>query len=216
MTATGIVEAAAGLIIVLGVALVMTRSIGRSIVLVAAQSSLAGLAAIAVGTSLGQWHIVLGGGLAIAFKGLVAPVILRSMLRSTSVAVERRPYLGPRLSLIAAIGIVFVAALVTSDIGPTAAPGVSRALPAAIAQVLTGLLLVMTRRKVLSLLLGLLVFENGIALTAFALTYGMPFVVELGIAFDLLVAVAVGWVYLRRMVEVFGSASTDSLRTLRG
>jgi hydrogenase-4 component E len=216
MTAAGIVEGAAGLIIALGFVLILTRSIGRSILLVALQSALAGVAAIAVGVSLGQPQIVIGGALAIAFKGLVAPVILRSILRSTSIAVERRPYLGPRLSLVAAVGIVFLAAAATSDIGPSAAPGAARALPAAIAQVLTGLLLVMTRRKVLSLLVGLLVFENGIALTAFALTYGMPLVVELGIAFDLLVAVTVGWVYARRMVTVFGNASTDSLRNLRG
>jgi hydrogenase-4 component E len=216
MTAAGIVEDAAGLIIALGVALALTRSIGRSILMVAAQSILAGIAAIAVGVSLGQPHIVVGGMLAIAFKGLVAPIILRAMLRSTSIAVERQPYLGTRLSLVAAVGIVFLAAAATSDIGPTAAPGAARALPAAIAQVLTGLLLVMTRRKVLSLLVGLMVFENGIALTAFALTYGMPLVVELGIAFDLLVAVAVGWVYTRRMVAVLGTASTDSLRNLRG
>ncbi|MES2210520.1 MAG: hypothetical protein V4515_10105 [Chloroflexota bacterium] len=216
MTAAGIVGTVAGLIIVLGVALVLTRSIGRSILLVAAQSILAGIAAIAVGISLGQWPIVLGGVLAIVFKGLVAPVFLRSMLGSTTVAVERHPYIGTRLSLVAAIAIVFVAASATSDIGVSGAPGVARVLPAAIAQVLTGLLLVMTRRKVMSLLVGILVFENGIALTAFALTYGMPLVVELGIAFDLLVAVAVGWVYTRQMVAVLGTASTDSLRSLRG
>lgn len=216
MTAAGTVGMAAGLIIALGVALVLTRSIGRSILLVAAQSILAGLAAIAVGISLGQWPIVVGGVLAIAFKGVVAPILLRSMLGSTTVAVERHPYIGMRLSLVAAIAIVFIAATTTADIGLSSTHGMARALPAAIAQVLTGLLLVMTRRKVMSLLVGILVFENGIALTAFAMTYGMPLVVELGIAFDLLVAVAVGWVYTRQMVEVLGTASTDSLRTLRG
>ena len=216
MTAVGIVGTAAGLIIALGIALAMTRSIGRSILLVAAESILAGIAAITVGVSLGQWPIVVGGALAIVFKGLVAPVFLRSMLGSTVVAVERHPYIGPRLSLVAAIAIIFVAAAATSDIGVSSAPGVAQVLPAAIAQVLTGLLLVMTRRKVMSLLVGILVFENGIALTAFALTYGMPLVVELGIAFDLLVVVAVGWVYTRQMVEVLGTASTDALRSLRG
>jgi len=216
MTAAGVVAGAAGLIIALGFVLILTRSIGRSILLVAVQSALAGIAAIAVGISLGQPLLAIGGGLAIVFKGVVAPVILRQILRSTSIVVERRPYLGLRLSVVAAVGIVFLAAAATSDIGPVGAPGAAQALPAAIAQVLTGLLLVMTRRKVLSLLVGLLVFENGIALTAFALTYGMPLVVELGIAFDLLVAVTVGWVYARRMVAVFGNASTDSLRNLRG
>ena len=74
----------------------------------------------------------------------------------------------------------------------------------------------MTRRKALSLVVGLLVFENGIALTAFSLTYGMPLVVELGVLFDLLIAVVVAWVYARRMLDVLGSTSTDQLRSLRG
>ena len=99
---------------------------------------------------------------------------------------------------------------------PGAGVSVSRALPAAISQVLTGLLLVMTRRKALSLVVGLLVFENGIALTAFSLTYGMPLVVELGVLFDVLIAVIVAWVYARRMLDVLGSTSTDRLRNLRG
>jgi hydrogenase-4 component E len=91
-----------------------------------------------------------------------------------------------------------------------------RALPAAISLVLMGLLIVMTRRKALSLVVGLLVFENGIALAAFSLTYAMPFVVELGVLFDALLAVVVAWVYARRMLDVFGSLSTDELRSLRG
>jgi len=74
----------------------------------------------------------------------------------------------------------------------------------------------MSRRKALSLLIGLLVFENGLSLAAFALTYGMPLVVELGILFDLLIVIVVGWVYARRMLRVFGSLSTDELRSLRG
>ena len=68
----------------------------------------------------------------------------------------------------------------------------------------------------ISLVVGLFVFENGIALTAFSLTYGMPLVGELGVLCDLLIAVVVAWVYARRMIDVLGSTSTDHLRNLRG
>jgi hydrogenase-4 component E len=44
----------------------------------------------------------------------------------------------------------------------------------------------------------------------------MPLVVELGILFDVLIAVVVAWIYARRMLDVFGSTSTDELRSLRG
>ena len=214
--AAEVVDACAAVIVVLGVLLVATRSIGRSIWMVALQSAFVGLAALAVGLATGAGHLAFGGLLAIGAKGIVVPLVLGSILRRSSVRRERHMLLGPRTLLVAAVVIVFASAAAADGVTSGASVATSRVLPAAISQVLMGLLIVMTRRKALSLVVGLLVFENGIALTAFALTYGMPLVVELGIAFDLLVAVAVGWVYVRRMVEVFGGASTDSLRNLRG
>lgn len=216
MTTTTLIDLCAAGIVGLSVLLAVTRSIGRSIWLVAAQSALGALVAIGVGISLGLGHLVLAGGLAFGAKVIVYPLVLRAMLRASSVSIERHPYVGPRLSLLAAIAIVFAASIATADLDLPASLGGARALPAAIAAMLTGLFLMMSRRKVLSLLIGLLVFENGLSIAAFALTYGMPLVVELGILFDLLIVVVVGWVYARRMLHVFGSLSTDELRSLRG
>lgn len=215
-TAAAIVDACAAAIVVLGVSLAATRSIGRSIWLVALQSALGGVAALGVGLATGAGHVAAGGLLAIAVKGIVVPLVLGSILRRSAVRNERRPLLGPRASLVAAVAIVFVSSAAADGVTLGASVAASRALPVAIAEVLTGLLLVMTRRKALSLVVGLLVFENGIALTAFSLTYGMPLVIELGVLFDLLIAVVVAWVYARRMLDVFGSLSTDRLRSLRG
>ena len=215
-TAGEIVDACAAAIVVLGVGLAATRSIGRSIWLVAIQSVLVGVAALTVGLATGAGHLLIGGMLAIGVKGLVVPLILGSILRRSAVRRERHPILGPRASLIAAVAIVFVATAAANGASLGASVAASRALPAAIAGVLTGLFIVMTRRKALSLVVGLLVFENGVALTAFSLTYGMPLVVELGILFDLLIAVVVVWIYARRMLDVVGSTSTDQMRSLRG
>ncbi len=214
--AAEVVDTCAAATILLGVLIVATRSIGRTIWMVALQSALVGLAAVAVGLGTGVGQLAMGGLLAIAVKTIVVPLVLGSILRRSSVRQERHPLLGPRLALVAAVAIVFAATLAADGVTPGAGMAASRALPAAISQVLTGLLVVMTRRKALSLVVGLLVFENGIALAAFAFTYGMPLVVELGILFDLLIAVVVAWVYARRMLDVFGSLSTDELRSLRG
>lgn len=215
-TAASVIDVCAAAIVVLGVGLAATRSIGRSIWLVALQSVLAGIAAVGVGLATGVGAVVTGGILAIVVKGFVVPLVLGSILRRSSVRRERHPILGPRASLVVAVAIVFTAAAAADGVRIGTSVAASRALPAAIAQVLTGLFIVMTRRKALSLIVGLLVFENGIALTAFALTYGMPFVVELGILFDALIAVIVTWVYARRMLDVLGTTSTDRLRNLRG
>lgn len=215
-TAAELVDACAAVIVVIGVGLAATRSIGRAIWLVAIQSALTGIAAFAVGLATGSGHLVIGGMLAIGAKGVVVPFVLGSILRRSPVRRERHPLLGPRASLVAAVAIVFAASAAAEGAFVGATVAASRGLPAAIATVLTGLLIIMTRRKALSLVVGLLVFENGIALTAFSLTYGMPLVVELGVLFDLLIAVVVAWVYARRMLDVLGSTSTDQLRSLRG
>lgn len=216
MTVTTVIDLCAAAIVGLGVLLAVTRSMSRSIWLVAAQSALGASAAIAVGLAFGLGHLVVAGGLAMGAKVVVYPLVLRAMLRAAPVAVERHPYVGPRASLAIALVIILAAGSATADVTMPAALGSERVLPAAIASMLTGLFLMMSRRKALSLLIGLLVFENGLALAAFALTYGMPLVVELGILFDLLIVVVVGWVYSRRMLRVFGSLSTDNLRNLRG
>ena len=214
--AARLIDACAAGIVVMGILIAGTRSIGRSIWLVAGESLLIGVVGVGVGVATGAPHLVFGGLLAGLTKGLVVPVILGRILRQSPVRTERHPYLGPRVTLVVAIVIAF-AAVATVDgaalVGRLVAP---QALPAAVAEILTGLLIAMTRRKGLSIIVGLLVFENGVALTAFSLTYGMPLVIELGIVFDLLIAIAVVWVYARRMLTVFGSMSTDELRSLRG
>lgn len=215
-TAGALVDACAAVIVLLGIAVAATRSMGRSIWLVAVQSILTGVAALVVGFGVGALHLVVGGLLAIAVKGFVVPLVLGTILRRSAIRRERNLFLGRQASIVAAVAIVFIASTAVSGAIPGASVAASRALPAATAEVLTGLLIVMTRRKALSLVVGLLIFENGIALTAFSLTYGMPFVVELGVLFDVLVVVVVAWVYAGRMLDVLGSTSTDQLRNLRG
>lgn len=215
-TAAHLLDACAAGIVLIGVLMAGTRSIGRAIVLLAVQSTLLALAAAIVGASTGTEHLVVGAVLTLASKGIAVPLILGRILRRSPVRFERRPYLGPRSSLIVAILIVFVTSAAIDGAALGRSLDAPRALPVALAEVLTGLLIAMTRRKSLSIVIGLLVFENGLALTAFSLTYGMPLVIELGIAFDLLVAIVVVWVYTRRMLATFGSLSTDELQRLRG
>ena len=222
--AARLLDTCAAGVVLIGVLIAGTRSMGRAIWLVAVQAVLLSAAVVGVGVATGSTHLVLGGLLTLASRGIAVPLILGRILRASPVRVERNPYLGPRVSLVVAIAIVFAAAIAVDSAtlggsldGPiNASINAARALPASVAEVLTGLLIAMTRRKGLSIVVGLLIFENGLALTAFSLTYGMPFVVELGATFDLLlVLVAVG-VYARRMLTVFGTLSTDPLRNLRG
>ena len=215
-SAARLLDTCSAVIVVVGILVAGTRSIGRAIWLVAAQALLLAVATLGVGVATHSLHLMVGSLFTVAVRGVSMPLILGRILRGSAVRVERNPFLNPRLSLIAAIVIVFAAVMAMDNVslgGPLDAP---RALPAAVAEVLTGLMIAMTRRKSLSIVVGLLVFENGLALAAFSLTYGMPFVVELGAAFDLLMVIVVAAVYSRRMLTVFGTLSTDELRSLRG
>jgi hydrogenase-4 component E len=219
-SAARLLDACSAGIVLGGLLIAGTRSIGRAIWLVAAQAVLLSVAAIGVGVATGSPHLLIGGVLTFASRGVAVPLILGWILRQSPVRTERSPYLGPRSSLVVAIVIVFATAVTIDGSVISHALGGSldapRVLPVAVAEVLTGLLVAMTRRKGLSIVVGLLVFENGISLIAFSLTYGMPLVIELGVAFDLLMATTVIWVYTRRMLRTHGSLSTDNLRNLRG
>ena len=90
-------------------------------------------------------------------------------------------------------------------------------LAIAIALLLTGFFLMINRRKAITQVLALLTIENGVMLAAVALTtYGMPLVVELGIFFDVMVAVMVLGILVYRIRESFASMDTSKLSQLKG
>ena len=97
------------------------------------------------------------------------------------------------------------------DLDPTPA---TRAAPAALAVILTGIFVLISRRRALSQVVGFLLMDNGITAVAFLTTAGVPLVVELGASLDLLFAVLVLQVLAGRLRLAFGSADLDELREL--
>jgi hydrogenase-4 component E len=89
-------------------------------------------------------------------------------------------------------------------------------LAVAISVFLIGFFMMINRRKALTQVLALLTLENGIFLAATCLTYGMPLIVELGVFFDVLVAVLVLGILVYRIRESFESMDVSKLRRLRG
>jgi hydrogenase-4 component E len=89
-------------------------------------------------------------------------------------------------------------------------------LAVAVSLFLIGFFMVVSRRKALMQVLALLSLENGLFLAAISLTYGMPMIVELGVFFDLLVAVMVLGILVYRIQETFDSMDVSKLSKLRG
>jgi hydrogenase-4 component E len=89
-------------------------------------------------------------------------------------------------------------------------------LAAAVALVLTGAFLMVSRKKALMQVVGLLVLENGIFLAALTTTFGMPLVIEIGIFFDLLMGVFLMGLFVFRIRDTFEHLDVSKLRRLRG
>jgi hydrogenase-4 component E len=82
--------------------------------------------------------------------------------------------------------------------------------------ILMGLFLMVSRRKAVSQILALLTVENAVFLVALGATSGMPLVVELGISFDVILAVLVLGILVHRIVERFESMDVSRLSNLKG
>jgi hydrogenase-4 component E len=90
------------------------------------------------------------------------------------------------------------------------------ALAAAVSLILTGSFLMVSRKKALMQMLGLLVLENGIFLAALITTFGMPLVIEIGIFFDILIALLLMGIFTFRISDTFEHLDVSKLRRLRG
>ncbi|WP_246170216.1 hypothetical protein [Pseudonocardia hierapolitana] len=151
----------------------------------------------------------------LVLRGAVLPWLLRRALAGAGpVQRETRPVINVATSLLAAAALTLLALAVSRplvDLAPTPA---SRAVPIAIAVVLIGFLVLVTRRHAVSQLVGFLLMDNGITAVGFLTTSGIGLVVEIGVALDVLLVVLVLQVLTGRMREAFGDTDLDELREL--
>ncbi|HLQ04125.1 MAG TPA: NADH-quinone oxidoreductase subunit K [Verrucomicrobiae bacterium] len=214
--AGGVVDGLA--IALLGVALtsVAMRGLIAGVWLLVVQSVILALVAVAIAVSSGAPHMWGAAVLTLAVRAIAVPAVLFLVLRTVALRREMRPLLPTRSALIAAVALTLVAFAVAPRLELSNAFPAQRALPVSLALTFIGLLLMTTRRKAISQLIGLITIENGIFLAGLIATLGLPFFVEIGIFFDLLVAVGVTAVLTMRINEHFDTMNTDELRRLRG
>lgn len=198
--------------------IVSSRSLVFYIRLFALQSLSLGAVALLVVIGYGELHILIAAALTIFIKGMIIPIVLSRVIDRIQVQKEVGFSINIPVSLLLCGGMVILAdAVAQSIIGvrPEGAHAVPRVLSASIAIMLIGLFVMMTRRNAVSQVIGLLTMENGVFLSGLAITYGMPMIVEVGIFFDILVAVLILGVIVFRINKTFDSIDIDALRSLR-
>lgn len=154
-------------------------------------------------------------GVTIALKGIVIPAFLVHAMREANIQHEVKPVVNFMSSLLlGAIGTGL--AMVLSSTLPLAEEHTDSLLvPASFATVWTGFLLLTTRKKAITQVVGYLVLENGIFLFGLLLLEAMPFLVEIGVLLDLFTGVFVMGIIIHHISREFASISTENLAELK-
>jgi hydrogenase-4 component E len=178
------------------------------------QSFLLACVAGIVAYSTGKSDIYIVSALTLVIKALVIPYIFIYIIREIKVKREIALYVGISPSLIIGGILVVISYYLIRSINLIELS--SFALSASMSLVSIGLFIMISRKKAIMQMLGILIMENGLFLGAISLTYGMPLLVELGIFFDVLIGALIMGILIFRINRTFESIDTDMLKTLIG
>ncbi len=206
----------AALMLVVQLLMVIQRMLLTNIRLFALQSfCLAAIAAI-VAYAYNATHVYVVALLTLAGKVLFLPWLLNRLVRRIKIDQEMTPLCNAPTTMVICGALTLLGCIVAQPFTTLERLG-SNTLAVAITLVLTGFFLMFNCRKAITQVLALLSVENGVMLAAVALTtYGMPLVVELGIFFDVMVAVMVLGILVYRIRESFASMDVNRLSQLKG
>jgi hydrogenase-4 component E len=203
------------LVVVLGLQTVATSRITAAVRAVALQGAALSFLPFALGHTLGVWGMVASCAVVLALKGLLIPLLLMRSIREARVVHEVEPVVSLHLSVLLAAALVGVAFWIGGALVlPWPAPS-KLVVPIALATLLLGFLVIVTRRKAVTQVVGYLMLENGVFIFGQALARELPFVVELGILLDVLVGVFVMGIAIHHISREFDHIDVDALSTLR-
>ena len=202
------------LVLALNFAALGVSRIQAAIKAVAMQGILLGVSPLLLHGDLSVRNALLALGM-VTLKGTVIPLLLSRAMRQANIQHEVTPIIGFMSSLLlAAVGtglaLVFAYPLPLAE-----AHSDLLLVPASLATVWAGFLMLTTRRKAIMQVLGYLILENGIFLFGLLLLEAMPFLVEVGVLLDLFTGVFVMGIIIHHVSREFASASTEHLSELK-
>jgi len=153
---------------------------------------------------------------ALGLKALVIPRLLLRTLETASVRREVAPMVSLHLSLLAGAVLIGFAFWASRNLVLPVPPPSPLALPAAFSTLLLGFLVLVSRAKAISQVVGYLMLENGVYLFGLGLASALPLVIELGILLDVWVGVFVMGIAIHHIDREFDHIDTDRLVGLRG
>ena len=163
----------------------------------------------------GAPHLYVTAAIALLFKAVFIPVALHRIVLRLGIHRALETVVGIGVTMLAGIGLVALAMVVMLPATVEADPLAREDLAFALSVVLLGLLMMVTRRNAVSQVVGFMSMENGLILAATG-AKGMPLVVEISVAFSILIAFIVIGIFLFRIRERFDTVDVQALDLFRG
>jgi hydrogenase-4 component E len=195
--------------------LAVARRISTCVLLFSLQSAIiaAEVFAVAFQEKLAEAYVV--GSLVFLIKVVAVPYAFFRLMDRLKTAREVKAAISPTQSAFIAVTMIYLSYAGVHSYGESVHVPPD-ALAAAVALILTGAFLMVSCRKALMQMLGLLVMENGIFLAALITTFGMPLVIEIGVFFDVLMGLLLMGIFTFRIRDTFEHLDVSRLRRLRG
>jgi hydrogenase-4 component E len=160
-------------------------------------------------------HLYITAVIALAFKAVIIPVALRRIIVRLGIHREIETVVGVGPAMLLGIGLVALSMVVMLRVTADADPLAREDLAFALSVILLGLLMMVTRRNAVSQVIGFMSLENGLVLAATG-AKGMPLVVEISVAFSVLIAFIVIGIFLFRIRERFDTVDMRAMDRFRG
>jgi hydrogenase-4 component E len=160
-------------------------------------------------------HLYVTAAIALLFKATIIPIALHRMIRRMGIHREIETVVGIGPTMFAGMGLVALSMVVMLRVTQAADPLAREDLAFALSVLLLGLLVMVTRRNAVSQIVGFMSLENGLVLAATG-AKGMPLVVEISVAFSILIAFIVIGVFLFRIRERFDTVDVRALDDFKG
>ena len=210
-----IILALAALILFSSFLLLAQSRVGSLINSFAWQGGLLFMTTVLMATTFGRHHLLVSAAITLALKVIFIPWQLRRMVVRLDIQRQVESVAGgPLLVMIAAGALTIFSYYVVLPIRELSLFSTRNTIAVSLAVILIGMLMIITRRKAVAQVIGFMSMENGLFFAAVVSTYGMPMVVELGVAFDVLVAAILFGIFFFHIRAGIGSLDVDHLNRL--
>jgi len=182
----------------------------------AAQSLFLALITFLLAVKNNNLELYIVAGLLFLIKVILIPYFLRRVASRINVSQDLGLFVNSTLSVFIAGILTYLAYLFTKNIISMSLGGASSVFVVSLSIVLIGLFMMIFRLKALTQIIGLIVMENGLFLTAASISGGMPFFVEIAIFFDVFLCVAILGIFVYKINRLFTHIDIDKLTELKG